>query len=187
MTEWRSRKAAMLDRDGTIIHDRIYTRDPDAVELLPGATAAIRRLATAGYPAIVVTNQSGIARGIISLEQYRAVRQRLDALLAAEGAVLADTFTCPHHPDFGGPCACRKPSPELYERAAVIHELDLSRCLYIGDRARDVTPALTFGGRGALVHSRTTTDDDVARADAEQVPIVSTLLEAVTLLLDAPS
>ena len=177
----------MLDRDGTIIHDRIYTRDPDTVELLPGASDAIRRLASAGYPSIVLTNQSGIARGIISLQQYRAVRQRLDELLAVEGAVLADTFTCPHHPDFGGPCACRKPGTALYERAAVIHELDLSRCLYIGDRARDVTPALTFGGRGALVHSRTTTDDDVARADAEQVPTVSTLLDAVTLLLDAPS
>ncbi|CAN5759837.1 HAD family hydrolase [soil metagenome] len=186
MTEWRSRKAAMLDRDGTIIHDRIYTRDPDDVELLPGAADAIRRLASAGYPSIVITNQSGIARGIIPLAQYRAVRQRLDALLAAEGATLADTFTCPHHPDFGGPCACRKPNTALYERAAVIHQLDLSRCIYIGDRARDVTPALTFGGRGALVHSRTTTDDDVARADAEQVPVVSTLLDAVTLLLDAP-
>jgi D-glycero-D-manno-heptose 1,7-bisphosphate phosphatase len=187
MTEWRSRKAAMLDRDGTIIHDRIYTRDPDDVELLPGAADAIRRLARAGYPAIVITNQSGIARSIISLTQYRAVRQRLDALLAAEGASLADTFTCPHHPDFGGPCACRKPNTALYARAAVIHQLDLSRCIFIGDRARDVTPALTFGARGVLVHSRTTTDDDVARADAEQVPVVSTLLQAVTLLLDAPS
>ena len=177
----------MLDRDGTIIHDRIYTRDPDTVELLPGVTDAIRRLASAGYPSIVLTNQSGIARGIISLTQYRAVRQRLDDLLAAEGALVVDTFTCPHHPDFGGPCACRKPGTALYERAAVIHELDLSRCLYIGDRARDVMPALTFGGRGALVHSRTTTDDDIARADAERVPMVSTLLEAVTLLLDAPS
>ena len=177
----------MLDRDGTIIHDRIYTRDPDDVELLPGAADAIRRLATAGYPAIVITNQSGIARGIISLAQYRAVRLRLGELLAAEDAVLVDTFTCPHHPDFDGPCACRKPHTALYERAAVIHELDLSRCLYIGDRARDVTPALTFGGRGALVHSRTTTDEDVARADAEQVPMVSTLLEAVSLLLDPAS
>ena len=177
----------MLDRDGTIIHDRIYTRDPDDVELLPGAADAIRRLAMAGYPAIVITNQSGIARGIITLAQYRAVRQRLDALLAAEGAVLADTFTCPHHPEFGGPCACRKPDTALYERAAVIHQLDLSRCIFVGDRARDVTPALTFGGRGALVHSRTTTDDDIARADAEQVPMVPTLLDAVMLLLDSPS
>lgn len=177
----------MLDRDGTIIHDRIYTRDPDDVELLPGAAAALRLLAAAGYPSIVITNQSGIARGIISLAQYRAVRVRLDALLAAQGAVLLDSFTCPHHPDFGGPCGCRKPDIALYERAAVIHDLDLARCLFIGDRARDVTPALGFGGRGVLVQSRTTTDEDVARADAEQVPIVPTLLEAVSLLLPASS
>ena len=187
MTERRSRKAALLDRDGTIIHDRIYTRDPDDVELLPGAATALRLLATAGYPSIVITNQSGIARGIISLAQYRAVRVRLDALLAAEGAVLLDSFTCPHHPDFGGPCVCRKPDTALYERAAAVHDLDLARCLFIGDRARDVTPALGFGGRGVLVQSRTTTDEDVARADAEQVPVVPTLLEAVSLLLNTAS
>jgi histidinol-phosphate phosphatase family protein len=173
----------MLDRDGTIIHDRVYTNDPDDVVLLPGATAAIRQLAAAGYPSIVVTNQSGIARGVVSLTQYHAVRRRLDELLAAEGAVLADTFTCPHHPDFGSPCACRKPGTALYERAAVVHELDLSRCLYVGDRSRDVVPALTFGGRGVLVQSRATSDDDVAYADAARMAVVPSLIEAVSLLL----
>ena len=69
----------MLDRDGTIIPDRAYTRDPDDVTLLPGAAAAIRRLAAAGFPSIVITNQSGIARGLISLAQYAAVRKRLEA------------------------------------------------------------------------------------------------------------
>jgi D-glycero-D-manno-heptose 1,7-bisphosphate phosphatase len=173
----------MLDRDGTIIHDRVYTSDPDDVVLLPGATTAIRQLAAAGYPSIVVTNQSGIARGLVSLTQYHAVRQRLDELLAAEGAVLADTFTCPHHPDFGSPCACRKPGTALYERAAIVHELDLSRCLYVGDRSRDVVQALTFGGRGVLVQSRATSDDDVAYADAARMPVVPSLLDAVSLLL----
>ncbi|MEP6992580.1 MAG: HAD-IIIA family hydrolase, partial [bacterium] len=94
MPERRSRKAALLDRDGTIIVDRVYTRDPADVVLLPGAAEALRRLAAAGYPAIVITNQSGIARGLISLSDYHAVRQRLDELLAAEGASLLDTFTC---------------------------------------------------------------------------------------------
>ena len=183
MTERRTRKAAMLDRDGTIIPDRIYTREPDEVVLLPGASAAIRQLAAAGYPSVVVTNQSGIARGLISLAQYHAVRRRLDELLAAEGAMLADTFTCPHHPDFGSPCSCRKPDTGLYERAAVVHELDLSRCLYIGDKARDVMPALKFGGRGVLVQSRYTADEDVAQVDAARMPVVSSLIEAVSLLL----
>ena len=183
MNERRTRKAAMLDRDGTIIPDRVFTCEPDDVVLLPGAAAAIRQLAAAGYPSIVVTNQSGIARGLISLTQYHAVRRRLDELLTAEGAMLTDTFTCPHHPDFGSPCACRKPNTGLFERAARVHELDLSRCLYIGDKARDVTPALKFGGRGVLVHSRYTADEDVAQADAASIRVVASLIEAVALLL----
>ena len=183
MNERRTRKAAMLDRDGTIIPDRVYTCEPDDVVLLPGAATAIRQLAAAGYPSIVVTNQSGIARGLISLTQYHAVRRRLDELLMAEGAMLTDTFTCPHHPDFGSPCACRKPNTGLFERAARVHELDLSRCLYIGDKARDVTPALKFGGRGVLVQSRYTADEDVAQADAASIRVVASLIDAVALLL----
>lgn len=173
----------MLDRDGTIIVDTDYTRDPDHVELLPGAAAAMRTLAAAGYPSLVFTNQSGIARGLVSLSQYHAVRLRLREMLEAEGAVIADTFTCPHHPDFVGPCACRKPGTALYERAAAVHDLDLSQCLYIGDRYRDVAAGIAFHGRTALVRSARTDADDIARVEAAGVPIVSSLAEAVTLLL----
>ena len=183
MNERRTRKAALLDRDGTIIPDRVYTRDPDEVTLLPGASAAIRQLAAAGYPSIVITNQSGIARGLISLTQYHAVRRRLEELLVADGAALADTFTCPHHPDFGAPCACRKPGTALFERAAIVHELDLARCVYVGDRARALSPAQLFGARGVLVQSRHTPDDDIAHADAAGIPVVPSLLAAVSLLL----
>jgi histidinol-phosphate phosphatase family protein len=187
--EPRSRRAALLDRDGTIISDRDYTRDPDEVVLLPGAAAAIRSLSAAGFPSIVITNQSGIARGLITLPAYHAVRRRLDDLLAAEGAVLADTFTCPHHPDFGGPppCACRKPATALYERAAAVHDLDLSRCLYVGDKARDIAPGIAFGGRAVLVQSSRTADEDVAHATAAQLPVVTSLQVAVALLLAAES
>ena len=183
MTERRSLVAAMLDRDGTIIVDRDYTNDPADVELLPGAADAIARLARSGYPSIVVTNQSGIARGVVTVSQYRAVREKLDELLRAEGAELRDTFACPHHPDFTGPCACRKPGTELYERAAAMYELDLARCLYIGDRMRDIAPAQEFGGRAALVRSPTTSDADVEAARALGVPIVDSLAQAVDQLL----
>jgi histidinol-phosphate phosphatase family protein len=147
----RRRSAALLDRDGTLIEDRHYLSDPAQVVLLPGAAEAIRLLASKGIASIVCTNQSGIARGLISLEQYRAVRLRLDELLAAEGAVLLDTLSCPHHPDFTGPCACRKPGTALFERAAALHDLDLARCIFAGDRQRDVAGAEVFGGRGLLV------------------------------------
>ncbi len=176
-------QAALLDRDGTIIADRHYLSDPEGVVLLPGAAAAIRRLSAAGVPSIVCTNQSGIARGTISLAQYHAVRRRLDGLLAAEGARVLDTLSCPHHPDVTGPCDCRKPAIGLYTRAARLHGLDLARCLFIGDRMRDVTPAAVFGAGAALVASAITTAEDRAAAEVAGVPIVDTLSAAVDAAL----
>ena len=174
---------ALLDRDGTIIVDHHYLNDPAGVELLPGAAEAIRCLAAAGVPSIVCTNQSGIARGTISLAQYGAVRRRMETLLADEGATLLDTFSCPHHPDVTGPCACRKPATGLYERAARLHALDLSRCLYAGDRYRDVSACTVFGGRGLFVESRGSLPEDRARAVAEGMSAVPSLLAGVRLLL----
>ena len=183
MTDHRRPQAALLDRDGTIIVDHHYLSDPMNVELLPGAAEAIGRLAAAGIPAIVCTNQSGVARGTITLAQHHAVRQRLDELLAAEGAALLDTFACPHHPDVTGPCNCRKPALGLYERAAVLHGLDLSRCLYAGDRYRDVAAATAFRGRGLFVESRVSVAEDRARAVAEGMSVVPSLLHGVQALL----
>ena len=173
----------MLDRDGNIIPDHPYVSDPAKISLLPGAADAIRRLAAAGYPSIVVTNQSGISKGLVSISEYHAVRTRLDELLAAEGAVLLDTFACPHHQDFSGPCSCRKPATGLYERAAMMHDLDLSQCLFIGDKARDIAPATVFGAKAALVRSTNTAPDDVERATADARPVTDSLAEAVSLLL----
>jgi histidinol-phosphate phosphatase family protein len=179
--------AALLDRDGTIIVDTNYVRDPDGVTLLPGAAEAIRRLTQAGIPSIVCTNQSGIARGIISLEEYHAVRLRTAALLAAEGAMLLDTFSCPHAPEVTGPCACRKPGTELFERAAALYRLDLSHCFFIGDKYRDVAPATTFKARGRLIASPEPSDGDVARARADGIPLAHSLLDAVRQLLEGPA
>jgi D-glycero-D-manno-heptose 1,7-bisphosphate phosphatase len=178
-------QAALLDRDGTIIVDHHFLREPARVELLPGAAEAIRRLASVGVPSIVCTNQSGIARGTISLEQYRAVRRRMEALLAAEGAALLDTFSCPHHPEVTGPCPCRKPATGLYERAAARHNLDLSRCLYAGDRYRDVAACTVFRGRGIFVESPVSLPDDRARAVAEGMSLAPSLLEGIRPILEA--
>lgn len=183
MTSARGIEAAMLDRDGTIVLDTNYLRDPSIVELLPGAAAAIRRLADAGIPSIVCTNQSGIARGIISLAQYRAVRLRVDELLLAEGAQLLDSFCCPHHPDLTGPCACRKPGTALYERAAAAHGFDLGRCVFIGDKLRDVEPARSFGAPAWLVRSSVTPDADVERSIAGGAHVADSLADAVAALL----
>ncbi len=185
MAERARPQAALLDRDGTIIVDYHYLNEPANVELLPGAAEAIRRLAAVGIPSIVCTNQSGIARGTISLEQYRAVRLRVEELLAAEGARLLDTFSCPHHPDITGPCPCRKPETGLYERAAALYKLDLSRCLYVGDRYRDVAACTVFHGHGIFVESRVSLPEDRARAEREGMAVASSLLDGIRPILEA--
>lgn len=148
-----TRAAAFLDRDGTIIEERDYLRDPADVSLLPGAVPALHRLRDAGFVLVIVTNQSGIARGLLSEQDYRAVQARLTELLADGGIELDAVFHCPHHPDFSGPCECRKPGLGLYREAAGRFGLDLSASIYVGDRPGDVLPALATGGRGFLVRT----------------------------------
>ena len=159
------RAAAFVDRDGTLILDVHYISRPADVVLMPGAAAALRRLNEAGVPVIVVTNQSGIARGMFDEQAYESVRARLDQLLAAEGARIDATYHCPHGPDEG--CRCRTPGPELFERAIAEHALDGARSFFVGDRLRDILPARTFGGRGVLVPSSDTSAMDMVRAESE--------------------
>ncbi len=147
------RPAAFLDRDGTIMVEREFLADPAGVELIPGAVDGLRTLRRRGFALVVVTNQSGIARGLYGLDQFRAVQARLEELLAGEGIRLDGVFLCPHHPDFGGPCECRKPLPGLYLQAARALGLDLARSLYIGDRLSDVDAALALGGTGILLRT----------------------------------
>ena len=149
----RGRRAAFLDRDGTLIHERHFLADPAGVELIDGAAAALRALRDAGFALILVTNQSGIARGLFGEEEFRAVQARLTDLLAREGARLDGSYHCPHHPEVSGPCDCRKPAPGLFLRAAREHGIDLSRSIYIGDRLRDVLPGVSLGGTGYLVRT----------------------------------
>jgi D-glycero-D-manno-heptose 1,7-bisphosphate phosphatase len=147
------RRAAFLDRDGTIIHDRHYLSDPAGVELLPGAGAALRALSQDGYLLIVISNQSGMARGMFGEAERAAVQARVSELLAAEGVRLDGDYFCPHHPDFGSACECRKPGLLLYRQAALEHGIDLAQSVYIGDRPSDVQPAAVLGGQGILVRT----------------------------------
>jgi D,D-heptose 1,7-bisphosphate phosphatase len=145
------RVAVFLDRDGTIIEDVGYLSDPDRVRLLPGAAEAISRLNNAGLLAVVVTNQSGIARGLFDEAAYEATRRRLDQMLADRGARLDGQYHCPHHPEVTGPCECRKPGLRLYRQAADELGIDLSASWWVGDRLRDVHPATALGGRGIVL------------------------------------
>ena len=176
------RLAAFLDRDGTLIEDAHYLADPDGVRLLPGAAAAVSLLNSADILAIVVTNQSGIAQGLVSETQYERTRVRLVELLAAEGARIDDTYHCPHHPSVSGICECRKPAAGMYRQAAREHRIALPRALYVGDRRRDVEPVLELGGTGILVPSAETPPNDVAWARSH-VQVEHSLEEAVRAYL----
>jgi D-glycero-D-manno-heptose 1,7-bisphosphate phosphatase len=144
---------AFIDRDGTVVVERHYLADPAKVELVPGAVDALRRLQQAGYRLVLVTNQSGIARGLYAEADFRAVQARLTALLAEEGVRFDSVQFCPHHPDFTGPCDCRKPAPGMFLRAARELNVDFMRSIFVGDRLKDVLPAAELGGRGFLVRT----------------------------------
>jgi histidinol-phosphate phosphatase family protein len=173
------RRAAFLDRDGTLIEDANYLADPDRVRLLPGAADAVRLLNEHDVPVIVVTNQSGIAQGLLTEEQYRATENRLGHLMKSAGGRIDATFHCPHYPAVSGPCECRKPGTLLYRQAAERFALDLGQSLFVGDRDRDIAPGLTFGGFARLVPSGSTPETDMQQA-RERGLLAPTLHEAIT-------
>lgn len=174
--------AVFLDRDGTIMEDAHYIKSPDQVRLIPGAAAAVRRINDAKVPAIVITNQSGLARGIFKAEDYEAVRSRFESLLAAEGAHIDASYFCPHHPSVTGPCACRKPATKMFEDAIRDFGLDAANVAYIGDRWRDVVASKKLGGRGIMVSSHMTTDDDRRKAREDKIETAPSLEAAVEML-----
>ena len=177
-----SKRAVFFDRDGTIVEDPGFLHEPDKVKLLPGAAAAIRRLNDAGYRVIIVTNQSGIARGRFTVADYEAVQQRLGALLTAQGARLDGAYFCPHHPQFTGPCDCRKPGLKLFRDAQAAFDIDFAQSWWVGDRLSDVQPARLLGGHGVLV---TTGDGNLhqGQARAGGVTVVADIGEAVERIL----
>jgi len=138
-----------LDRDGTIIVDKGYLRDVEQVEFEAGAVAGLRALAGLGATLVVVTNQSGIGRGLFDRAAVDAVHAHLDRLLRAEGIEIAGWEVCPHAPDDG--CDCRKPAAGLVEQAARRLGLDPARGFVIGDKMSDMGLADAIGARGVLV------------------------------------
>jgi D-glycero-D-manno-heptose 1,7-bisphosphate phosphatase len=148
--EARSRRpAAFLDRDGTLLDDTDYVWGPEDVRLLPGAARAVRALNDAGWWVIVVTNQSGVARGHFSHHGLRAINARMEALLAQEHARLDAILYCPHHPWFG--CGCRKPNPGMIQQALDHFPIDLATSWVIGDKDVDVELGRRAGCFSALV------------------------------------
>ena len=173
----RSRPAAvLLDRDGTLVVNVPYNADPAQVRPVPGAAGALARLRDAGVPLALVSNQSGVARGLLTMAQVEEVNHRLEELIGPLGPWLV----CPHAPDDG--CGCRKPAPGLVLAAAAALGVDPGECVVIGDIGADMGAARAAGARGILVPTPVTRTQEVLEA----TEVVGTLDEAVDLLLGVP-
>ena len=169
--------AVLVDRDGTLIEDVPYNGDPDRVEPRPGAAEALDRLRAEGLPVGVVTNQSGIARGLLDQQQVQAVHAEVERLLGP-----FNTWQiCPHGPDDG--CRCRKPGPGLVERAAAELGVAPSECVVIGDIGSDVAAAESAGASAVLVPTERTLLPERRRASHAQA-VAPGLVEAAELVLE---
>jgi histidinol-phosphate phosphatase family protein len=174
VTPWPPAPAAVLfDRDGTLIRDVPYNGRPELVEAVPGAAGAVARLRSAGIRLGVVTNQSGVGRGLITADQMEAVNRRVDELFGPFGV----WAVCPH--DAADGCSCRKPQPYLVQLAAAELGVDPADCVVIGDIGSDVAAAHAAGARAVLVPAPATRP-----AETEGVPTARGLAEAVAALLD---
>ena len=143
------RRAAFLDRDGTICEEMGYVNHVDRLQIFPFAAAAIRQLNEAQVPVIVVTNQSGVARDIFPETLVHQVHEKMIAELSTGGARVDAIYFCPHKTEDA--CECRKPNPGLLDRAAGDHALDLSASWVVGDRYADLEMGHAAGARGILV------------------------------------
>ena len=149
--------AIFLDKDGTLVEDLPYNVDPGKVRLAAGALDGLRALSECGYRIVVVTNQSGVARGLFDEDAVRAVGRHLAEVLASDGIALDGFYYCPHHPDgsidrYRCDCDCRKPAPGLLHRAAEDLDVDLAASWMVGDIAADVEAGVAAGCRTALVN-----------------------------------
>lgn len=180
-------KAVFLDRDGTLNVDPNYLKDPDAVELLPHVGTALNLLKRAGYKLIVISNQSGIARGFMTHNDVLLVNNRLNEMLQPYGVAIDQYYYCPAHPDYNTPeeCACRKPSPKMILDAAEAHDIDLSVSFMIGDMASDIEAGNRAGLQCILVTTGRVSGQvlEVQKKELQLDCVADNLLDAVNFIL----
>jgi D-glycero-D-manno-heptose 1,7-bisphosphate phosphatase len=167
----------LLDRDGTIVVEKHYLKSIDQLELLPDAVEGLRMLAAGGFGLIVISNQSGVGRGLVTVEEVEAIHAELRRRLAAQGVEIAAIYYCPHSP--AEHCGCRKPLTELAEQASKEFGFNLAEAVVIGDKTSDIEFGRAIGARTILVRTGYGREHEPnARPDA----VVNTLREAARLL-----
>ena len=173
-----------LDRDGTLNHDPGFLNSAAELKLLPGVAAALALLKTAGAKLVVVTNQSGVGRGMFTLKDLETIHARLQGLLEQEGAALDAIYFCPHHPDDA--CLCRKPGRGMIDRAVAELQLDLRRSYFVGDHLRDLQLARAVGAKPVLVTTGAVDTQALDRLRVERAlpdKVASSMGEAVDWIL----
>ena len=182
-------QAVFLDKDGTLIEDVPYNVDPQLIQLTLGAIEGLQLLDAAGYKLIVISNQSGVARGYFPESALVAVEERSRQMLADAGVPLTGFYYCPHHPDgvvleYAIACDCRKPAPGLILRAAAEHNINLQKSWFIGDILNDVEAGRSAGCKAILIDNGNETEWE---SSPERTPhyIVTNLAAAAQVILSA--
>ena len=168
-----NRKALFLDRDGVINYDTGYTYKREDLSLIEGIIPLCLAAQEKGYLLIVITNQSGIARGMYTVEQMHSFHQHLSTILIEKGIFIQAFYYCPHHPSLTGNCLCRKPGTLLFDKATAKFNLEASKCWMVGDRERDVQAGQEAGCKTILL-----SPPMKSRADYQ----VEKLTDAISLL-----
>lgn len=176
-------KAFFLDRDGVVNEELDYLYQPEKVVILPGVAAALRRLHQEGFLTIVVTNQSGVARGMYGERDVHAVHDRIRELLAADGATVDGFYYCPHHPKFGTPCDCRKPRPGMLLAACRDFDIGPARSAMAGDRLSDIEAGRSAGCRACYLLKTGYGLETIRRENITGIDVAEDLADAVDRFL----
>lgn len=183
-------KAVFLDRDGTIVEDVGYMASPEQIKFIPGAIEAIKMLNEAGYKVVVISNQAGVARGLVTEDMLQTIDKTLHKWILNGGAHLDGMYYCPHHPEHGvypykQACLCRKPHPGLIKRAHRDLNIDLSQSYMIGDKASDVEAGKRAGAKTIFVTTGRG-EEEKEKLNSKPDHIAESLAQAVKWLLGSP-
>lgn len=183
-------QAILCDRDGTLIEDEHFLSCPNKIRWIPGVLSTLQELQEQNIKVLVLTNQSGVARGYFDASAVEAIHAKLEADVEAASGKIAGFYYCPHHPQgqivgYSYPCGCRKPLPGMFLQAVQDHQLTPSQCWVIGDRIRDLEPGLKLGMKGFLVKTGYGIEAQVELSESpyvEQVTIVSSMADVLSIL-----